>query len=56
MLKAAWKRVTGEDLMETQEQLGRRAVMEIEFDLEEPRSRLAWPKVRIKFVKQQATA
>jgi hypothetical protein len=48
MLQAAWRRETGEDLTERLENLGRRAVMKIEFDLAAERDWMAWPKVRLK--------
>jgi hypothetical protein len=56
MLGAAWKRETGEDLVESIEDLGARAVMEIDFNLVDDRDWMAWPKVTLKRMKRPVPA
>lgn len=53
MLAAAWKRETGKDLTESLEDLGPRAVMEIDFDFVDDRDWMAWPMVRLKHISRQ---
>jgi len=53
MLAAAWKRETGEDLVERLEDLGPRAIMEIGFDFADCRDWMAWPRVRLRHIKRQ---
>jgi hypothetical protein len=52
MLAAAWKRKTGEDLVDRIGDLGTRAVMEMEFDFVDDRDWMAWRKVQLKHIKQ----
>ena len=54
LLRAAWRRETGEDLTETMEQLGTCAVIEIMFDFAEKNDGAAWPKAKLKHLKQIA--
>lgn len=57
MLQAAWRRETGEDLADRLvEDLGPRAIMEIEVDLADDRDWMAWPKVRLKHARRPPEA